>query len=161
VADLKRAFEEFRRDAAEHLRHHIGRKILGGETLGHQQPHRYGRVEVTARNMADGESHGQHGEAKGQRHAEKTDAQLGVGGGQHGAAAAPKDQPESPYEFSGSAFGQWHETRSAWSPEPARRRRQRPLRRWNRRAPDSAVAGVGRQLLDSIVEAAEPVPPPP
>src|SRR5664279_4031402 len=40
--------------------------------------------------MADGESHGQHGEAKGQRNAEKTDPQLGEGGSAVMAAAFPQ-----------------------------------------------------------------------
>ena len=56
-------------------------------------------------NVADGESHGHYGESESQSDAEKTDAQLRVSGGQHGAAATAEDQPERSDEFSRSAFG--------------------------------------------------------
>ena len=54
--------------------------------------------------MTDGECHGQHGESKGQRNTQKTDAQLGKCGGQHSAAATAEHQPESSYKFSRGTF---------------------------------------------------------
>ena len=38
---------------------------------------------MAAGDMADGESHGQHRQAEGERHADKTDAQGRKGRGQH------------------------------------------------------------------------------
>ena len=86
-------------DAAEHLGDDVGRQLGAGKRPPTTRPDRYRRVEVAAGDMADGEGHGQHGQAEGQRHAEQADADFGEGGGQHGAAATAEHQPERADEF--------------------------------------------------------------
>ena len=60
---------------------------------------------MAARDMADGEGHGQHRQAEGQRHADKADTQGRKGGGQHGRAAAAQHQPGCSDEFRGKLAG--------------------------------------------------------
>jgi hypothetical protein len=50
---------------------------------------------VAAGNVPNGETHRQDRQAKGQRHAHKSDAKVGESGGQNGGAAASEYQPES------------------------------------------------------------------
>ncbi|MNN21232.1 hypothetical protein D3C81_1345440 [compost metagenome] len=59
---------------------------------------------MAARNVADGVSHGQHRQAKGQRHAGKADAKAGEGRSQHGAAATAQYQPERAEKFGAILF---------------------------------------------------------
>ena len=54
---------------------------------------------MAAGDMADGEGHGQHRQAEGQRDADETDAQFGIGRGQHGRAASAQHQPGRSDEF--------------------------------------------------------------
>ena len=80
-------------NAARDLGDDVARQIAGGKTPAGPQAHRNGRIEMTARNMADGEGHGQHGQAEGERHADKSDTQLRESRGQHRRAAAAQHQP--------------------------------------------------------------------
>ncbi len=50
-------------------------------------------------NMSDGVGHGQHGQAEGQRHPGKPDADRRERCRQHGRSASAEYQPESPEEF--------------------------------------------------------------
>lgn len=54
---------------------------------------------MAARDVADGEGHGQDREAEGQRHPDKADAQCGEGGSQRRRSAAPQNQPGCSDEF--------------------------------------------------------------
>ena len=65
----------------------------------HDKSNRYGGVKVAARNMPDGVSHGQYGQAEGQRDPDKTDAHFGESGCQHGRTTTPENKPEGSYEF--------------------------------------------------------------
>src|SRR5690606_1873531 len=68
----------------------------------------HGRIDVAARDGPDGIAHGQQGQAKGQGHAGKAYAQFRVGRGKDRAAAAAKNQPESPKKFRTATFRQSH-----------------------------------------------------
>ncbi|MNJ67015.1 hypothetical protein D3C77_631470 [compost metagenome] len=61
-------------NGADHLGDHVGQQLFGREAPAHHQPERHGGVEVAAGDMADGEGHGQHGEAEGEGDTEYTDA---------------------------------------------------------------------------------------
>ena len=65
-----------------------------GEAAADGEAERDGRVEVAARDRADGVGHGQDRQAEGERDAGEADAELGKAGGEHGAAAAAEDEPE-------------------------------------------------------------------
>src|ERR1700722_2879562 len=78
---------------ADDLRDPIGEKIARRETLPGHETKGYGRVEVSARDMADGIGHSQHGKAKGKGDAYEADAKRREGGCQYGAAAAAQDEP--------------------------------------------------------------------
>ena len=53
-----------------------------------------GRVEMAARDVADGRRHREHGEAEGEGDAQEADPEIGIRGGEHGAAAAAEHEPE-------------------------------------------------------------------
>jgi len=61
-----------------------------------------GRVQMTARDMADGEGHGDHGEPKCQRDPEKTDPHVGKRGGKNGAPASPRTNQNVPMNSAAS-----------------------------------------------------------
>jgi hypothetical protein len=84
---------------ADHLRHDVGRQLLGREAPACPKADRHRRIEVTAGDVADREGHRQHREAECQRHAVQPDADFREGGGEHGAAAAAQHQPEGPEEL--------------------------------------------------------------
>ena len=89
--DVKRRRSQ---DRAHKLRQDIGQQLRRREAPADGQPDRDGRVEMPARDAADRIGHRHHGQPEGQGHAQKADPDLGEGGGQHGTAAAAKDQPE-------------------------------------------------------------------
>ncbi len=91
--------DEGRESRAEELRHPIGAELLPGEAAGGGEAKRHGRIEMAARNRAEGVSAGQHRKAEGQRDAEKADAELWKAGGNHGAATPAKNKPESSQKF--------------------------------------------------------------
>ena len=91
-------------NGAQHLGHHVARQLGRLEPAPQRQPYRHGRVEMPARDRPQRIGPGQHREAKGQGHADKTDTQLREGGSQHGAAATAKCQPERAEELSGPFF---------------------------------------------------------
>ena len=66
-------------DRADHLRDDIGADVLRREAPAGGKPDRHGRVEVAARDVADGVGHRQHRQAEGERDAEEPDADLGKG----------------------------------------------------------------------------------
>ncbi len=80
--------------AADHLGDDVGQHVRGREAAARGQADGDGRVEVAARDVADGVGHRQHGQAEGQGHAEEADPDLGESRGEHGAAAAAEHQPE-------------------------------------------------------------------
>ena len=53
-------------DTAENLRYDVRRQFSGGETPGRPQAEGNGWVDMAARDRADGVSHGEEGEAKGE-----------------------------------------------------------------------------------------------
>ncbi len=59
----------------------------------------HGRVEMTARNMADGIGHRDDGEAEGERNAEQPYTDIRKTGGDDCAAAAGKSKPERTDSF--------------------------------------------------------------
>ena len=63
-------------DGADHLRDDVGNDLLGGKAAAGGKPDRDGRVEMAARDMADGVGHRHHGQPEGERHAEQADADL-------------------------------------------------------------------------------------
>ena len=65
-----------RRNRAEHLNDNVGQEILGVEAATDIETDADGGVEMTAGYVADGISHGEDREAKGERHANEPDAHL-------------------------------------------------------------------------------------
>src|SRR5262249_38417887 len=72
------------------------------------QSDRNGRVEMTPRYMADGEGHGEHRQAEGQRDAREADPQGREGRRQHRTATTPEYQPEGTDELSRDAPAHLH-----------------------------------------------------
>ncbi|MNZ56926.1 hypothetical protein D3C78_748860 [compost metagenome] len=91
----------------DHLGDDVGQQVLERKPPTHHQPDRHRGVEVASGNMADGESHGQHGQAEGHGHPDQADAD-GERRGDHRTAAATQHQPERPDQFSTHAFAQGH-----------------------------------------------------
>ena len=58
--------------------------------------------------MSDRIGHRHHGEAEGERDAEKSDPQLRIGGGNDRAAAAPKYKPKSTEKFRDCTLAKMH-----------------------------------------------------
>jgi hypothetical protein len=71
-------------------------QVLAVEALGHEQADRHRRVEVTARDVADGVGHRHHGQAERQRDAEQA---AGLAAGQDRRAAPADHQPGRPDRF--------------------------------------------------------------
>jgi hypothetical protein len=90
-----------RGDRRDHLGDDIGDDVTVSAAPRGPQTKRHRRVEMPARDMADGVGHRQHGQAKGEGNAEKSDPQAGKRGGEHRRTAAAKHQPERPEEFGG------------------------------------------------------------
>ncbi|MNI64650.1 hypothetical protein D3C73_1201090 [compost metagenome] len=89
---------------ANDLGNDVGRQFLGRKPPTHHQAEGYRRIEMTAGNMADGESHGQHCQAKREGHPEQTDPHLRKSRRQHCAAATTQHQPERTYQLSRRTF---------------------------------------------------------
>ena len=67
---------------------------------------------MAAGDVADGEGHGEYGEAEGERDARKADAELRIGGGKSARSAAAEDQPKGAEELCKCPSGDGHEVRS-------------------------------------------------
>ena len=61
---------------AQHLGDDVGHQILRREAASGDEPDGHGRVEVAARDVADGVGHRQHRQAEGEGHAEEADADV-------------------------------------------------------------------------------------
>ena len=72
---------------AQHLRNHIWNDLFSRKPATGPQTNRHCRVKVTTGYVPDGESHGHHGQSKGQGYTQETDAQTGESGGQNRTAA--------------------------------------------------------------------------
>ena len=100
--------------AAIDLHHHVGQHLLGGEALGGPEADGDGRVEVPARDVADGVGHREDGEAERERHAEEAEAERVARlaprevGGQHGGTTATEDQPERAERFGDELLAHLH-----------------------------------------------------
>ena len=88
-------------DAAQHLRGDVGRQFRRGESTPRHQTDRHSRIQMAARDVADRVSHGDYAQAKRERHAEQTDADLRKPRGDYGAAASGKCQPKCTDRFCG------------------------------------------------------------
>ena len=84
---------------AEDLRRYIGCQLFGGKPTTHPKTHGHRRIKVATRDVADGECHRQHRQAKRQRHAEQADTQLRERGSKHRTSASTQYQPEGSYTF--------------------------------------------------------------
>ncbi|MNV17602.1 hypothetical protein D3C71_1083950 [compost metagenome] len=89
-----------RRDPAKDLGNDIRHDARCREATTGPQTQGHGRVQVTARDVADGIGHGKHGQTERQGHAQQTDPHIRERGCQHGAAAASQHQPEGAHKFS-------------------------------------------------------------
>ncbi len=81
-------------DRAGDLREDIRDKIPAVEFAGSEQAHRNGGIEVATGNAAHRISHGEHGQAKSKRNADKSDAEFRKCRSEDGASAAAEDKPE-------------------------------------------------------------------
>ena len=101
--------EECRRDdAADDLGDDVGRGFLSGEAAAGNLAERDRRVQVAARNVADGVGHGKHRKAKRERHAHVTDTGGRDAACEHSCAAAAKHKPEGADRFGNSASSKFH-----------------------------------------------------
>ncbi|SKT99960.1 Uncharacterised protein [Mycobacteroides abscessus subsp. abscessus] len=94
-----------REQPAEHLRHPVSGKLLGGQTPTGHRTQCDRRIEMPARNVTNRVSHCHHGQPERQCHSEKADAQLNgtrvsfscirdILRRKNRAATAAKNQPE-------------------------------------------------------------------
>src|SRR5450759_5214711 len=67
------------------MRADVGQHVAGVEPAAHPEPDRDGRVEVAARDVAEGVRHGEYRQAEGEGDTEQPDADIGKLGGQYGA----------------------------------------------------------------------------
>ncbi len=93
-------------DAAKHLRDDVCREVPGGKAFAGAEADGNGRIEMATGDVPNGIGHGQHRQPEGEGNAKPADADLIHTGGQHRAAAAAEDQPESTDELCYSAFGE-------------------------------------------------------
>ena len=96
------------RDGGDHQRterrtddlgHDIGQYFSSRHLACRPQPERHRRVQVTAGDMPDGKSHGQHRQSEGQRHTDKADTEFREAGSEYGTAAATEHQPRRTEQF--------------------------------------------------------------
>ena len=80
--------------ATEHLGHDVPQRVFRGKPSTGDEARRDGRIQVAARHVAHRSRHGEHGEAKRERHADEPDAEVGIRRGQHRAAAAAEHEPK-------------------------------------------------------------------
>jgi hypothetical protein len=59
---------------------------------------------VAPGDVADGESHGEHGETEGKRNPDKADAESWISGCEYSGTATSKDQPEGAEHLSDGTF---------------------------------------------------------
>lgn len=103
------AVEHGRSDnAANDLCHDVGRSFLSGEAAAGNLTERDGRVQVAARNVADGVCHGEHGEAECERHAHVADTGGRNAASEHGCTAAAKHKPEGADRFGNGTSSEFH-----------------------------------------------------
>ena len=101
--------EECRRDdAADDLGDYVGRGFLSGEAAAGNLAERDRRVQVAARNVADGVCHGEHRKTEGERHAHVTDTGGRDAACEHSCAAAAKHKPEGADSFGNSTSSKFH-----------------------------------------------------
>src|SRR5215831_14730657 len=99
-------------NGAQHLRDYIGQQIRCREALARDQSESDRRIEMGARDMSDGKSHGEDGESEGQGYACESNAKRGECRGQDRGPASAEDQPECSKEFRRCAFTDGHERAS-------------------------------------------------
>jgi len=75
---------------------------------GRPQPQRHRRIEMPARDRTQGIGAGENRQAKGERHAQKANAEVRKAGGKHGAAAAAEHKPKRSDEFRGNLASNVH-----------------------------------------------------
>ena len=80
-------------NATQNLHHAEGQALIGRETATRPQADGDSRIQATTRNLTHGKGHGQHRQAKGQRHTVQTNAHLRKYSGQNSAAATTQHQP--------------------------------------------------------------------
>jgi hypothetical protein len=88
-----------RHDCPEHLSDQVWNHISRLKAVGGPEPNRHRAVEMSAGDVANRISHGQHGQPEGEADPEESDAQRRETRGEHGTATAGKCQPESAEEF--------------------------------------------------------------
>src|SRR5271155_953134 len=81
-------------DSADYLRDDVGNDVGALEAIARPQSDRDRRIDVAAGDAADSVDHRQKGQAKGNRHPGKSDAELRKGRGQHRATASAEHQPK-------------------------------------------------------------------
>ena len=86
---------------------HVGHQLAGLKPASNHQPDRDGGVEVAARDVANGEGHGEHGETECEGDPHEADAEVDRCGAfcgeefgrEHSAAASAQDQPAGAEEL--------------------------------------------------------------
>jgi hypothetical protein len=86
------------------LRSPVGDEVFGLEPAGEHQAKRDGRIEMSARNAANGIGHGQDRQAEGKADAQPADAHIRHAGRQNRAATAPEHKPEGADELGDKSF---------------------------------------------------------
>src|SRR6476661_8089053 len=85
-------------EAAEHLNNPVARQDFPLDAPGERRAERDRRIEMPAGDRAERVDTGEHGQAEGEGHPEKTDPHRDTAGeelgGEHRATAATKYQPE-------------------------------------------------------------------
>lgn len=108
-------------DCAQDLSDRIRKQVRNGEPLANHQSRGDGRVQMAARDVSDGEGHGEDGQAESQSDPEETDSDCGKGCSQHGRAASAEYEPEGSEEFRDRTFAETHwcgPRIEIWLPQP-------------------------------------------
>ena len=103
---------------SHHLRDNVGTRFRGLEASSGNQPGSDCWIQVATRDMANGVSHGQNGQAESKRYANKADSKIDSGCGitqlarksgcQNCTATPAKHQPKGANCFCDTSFGQAH-----------------------------------------------------
>ena len=89
-------------DGADNLGDHVPGSLLAAHASREEDAQRDGRIDVAARDVADGVGHGHDRESEGQGHSDCSDAGAYGSGhtpGEYGAAASHQDENHRPDHF--------------------------------------------------------------
>ena len=95
-------------DGSKDLRDDVGQELRRCETFANDQADGNCGVQVAARDVADGEGHGEDGETEGESYSDEADSQIWEGRRKDCAATAAEDKPEGAEKLRCCTFREIH-----------------------------------------------------